>query len=605
MRLGWLKELWRDRVALLRLLKPVGGVAMTGLLATHLVVAVAPPGVALATGWLVREADVGWSLAGLLAPLCVIAVLILLSQVGEALREPLELLASRRVDGRFRARIRARVAATPGIRYLEDNEYVVAVGRASELGGWRERTPGTAATGQLTVLSRMFSALASAAVIAGYSPLLAVGVLAMILVMRSIIRRQWIHLNVLWDVWTDDRLRMDYWSSTLTGLDTSKEVRLFGLARWLADRRQDQALGWITELWRERRRILRAQGWTFLLAAVSGFAAFYVPAAAVQSGSMTVADLITVVVAAWGVFAIGNMGWEAFDIEHGKGALRAYARLAVSEADRGRRELPVSATPASLRFQGLSHRYPGATRPVLDRLDLNVGSGEVLAVVGRNGAGKTTLVKVLAGLYKPTAGRITADGVDLAEVDPDHWRRHITAVFQDFVRYPGTVRENIVLGAPEVPPDDEAIRAALELAGGGALLARLPAGLDSLLARDYTGGIDLSGGEWQTIAIGRALYAVRHGRRVLVLDEPTAHLDVRAEADFYGRVIGAVTDATIILISHRLSTVRRADRIVFLEAGRIVEQGTHDELVAGSGRYAQLYELQARRFRSPRDPVTS
>lgn len=602
----WWRELWRDRVALLRLLRPVGGPTLAGLVVAHLFVALAPPGVALSTGWLVRETAGTPALTELLVPLSVIAVVILTGQLAEALREPVELLAARRVDGAFRARIRARVSAAAGIQHLEDTEYMVAVGRASELGGWRERTPGTAAVGQVTVLGRMFSALASAAVIAMYSPPLAVGILAATLVIRSIIRRQWIYLNVLWDVWTDDRLRMDYWSTTLTGLAMSKEVRLFGLAEWLADRRHRQILGWLSELWRERRRILRSQGWTFLLAAVSGFAAFIVPAVAVRSGSLTVADLITVVVAAWGVFAIANMGWEAFDIEHGKGALRALDRLKVTEPTgrapvQGRREPAAARTPPTIRFEGTSYRYPASRRPVLDDLDLRVAPGEVLAIVGRNGAGKTTLVKLLASLYQPTGGRLTADGVDLAEVNPDGWRRQLSAVFQDFVRYPATVRENIALGAPEAPPDDAEIRAALELAGGGELLDRLPAGLDTLLARDYTGGVDLSGGQWQTIAISRALYAVTHGRRVLILDEPTAHLDVRAEADFYGRVISAVTDTTVILISHRLSTVRRADRIVFLETGRIVEQGTHDELIAGGGRYAELYELQARRFRPHED----
>jgi ATP-binding cassette subfamily B protein len=233
---------------------------------------------------------------------------------------------------------------------------------------------------------------------------------------------------------------------------------------------------------------------------------------------------------------------------------------------------------------------------VLDGLDLEIRPGEVLAVVGRNGAGKTTMLKVLAGLQQPTEGRVSVDGVDLNRLDIDSWRRRISAVFQDFVHYPLTVRENIALGAPEVDATDEEIMAAATAAGAADVVEQLPHGLDTLLTREHRGGVDVSGGQWQKIAIARAMFAVANGRRLLILDEPTSHLDVKAETTFYEQVIAAVTGVTIVVISHRLSTVRNADRIVMLTGGRVTETGDHRELMDLDGYYAKLYRLQADRF---------
>jgi ABC-type multidrug transport system fused ATPase/permease subunit len=229
---------------------------------------------------------------------------------------------------------------------------------------------------------------------------------------------------------------------------------------------------------------------------------------------------------------------------------------------------------------------------VLDRLDLVIPAGSSLAIVGQNGAGKTTLAKLLCRLYDPQSGAIEADDIDLRDLDVAEWRGRITAVFQDFIRLEMPLRDNV---APSGAPD-EVVRTALESAGAAGL-----AGLDTILARGYTGGTDLSGGQWQRVALARALAAVQLGAGVVLLDEPTAQLDVRGEAEIFERILTATRRCTTILISHRFSTVRQADRICVLEGGRVVELGTHDELMALRGRYQTMFDLQAQRFNAAED----
>jgi ABC-type multidrug transport system fused ATPase/permease subunit len=229
---------------------------------------------------------------------------------------------------------------------------------------------------------------------------------------------------------------------------------------------------------------------------------------------------------------------------------------------------------------------------VLDGFDLTIPAGSSLAIVGQNGAGKTTLAKLLCRLYDPQAGAIEVDGVDLRDFDLRSWRSRVASVFQDFIHFESSLRDNVApLGAP-----DEMVFAALESAGAAKL-----GELDMVLARGYQGGTELSGGQWQRIALARALCAVQLGAGVVLLDEPTAQLDVRGEAEIFNRILAYLGDpatrgCTTILISHRFSTVRHADRICVLEHGRVIELGTHEELMSRGGRYRTMFDLQAQRF---------
>jgi ATP-binding cassette subfamily B protein len=245
-------------------------------------------------------------------------------------------------------------------------------------------------------------------------------------------------------------------------------------------------------------------------------------------------------------------------------------------------------------FEGVSFRYPGSSRPLLDGIDLTIGAGEVVALVGANGAGKTTIVKLLCRLYDPDEGRITIDGIDLREFRPEELRRQISVVFQDFVHYHLTARENIWFGDVSRSSEDAGIIKAATTAGADSVLRRLPRGYDTVLGTMFREGEELSVGEWQKVAIARAFF---HEAQLLVVDEPTSSLDAQAEADLFEKLRALVADRATFLISHRFSTVRMADRIYVVEDGRILETGSHEELMLRGGKYASLFQMQAAPYR--------
>ncbi|GAA4975767.1 ABC transporter ATP-binding protein [Actinoplanes utahensis] len=588
----------RERLALLALFRLAGPGYATVLIVAHTVAAVSPAALALATGGLVATmtGTGGVTLsAGAGRMLLVFAALLLAEQAAEMTREITDRLAADEIDRRVRRRVRRLAAAPPGIEHLESPGFADDALRASDngSGGWGTRSAGTAATGQIRLLFRWGCALVSAGLLAAYFPVLAAGLVLGSLLMRAIVRQQWIGVVEVWDDLVPEERRGGYWADLAAGPAAAKEVRLFGLGGWVIEQRRISERVRLLATGTAGRAMLRRQGYvltpTFLLAA----SALLVPGLAAARGQITVAALATCLGAAWGVFRVAGVGLEAFDIEYGAGAVRALDRLE-------RRHLPRSAVtagggraagsgPPLIRFEGVAFGYPGADRPTLRGLNLDIRPGEVIGVVGVNGAGKTTMIKLLAGLYRPDTGRITVDGADLADHDVHAWRRRITVVFQDFIRYPLSIRDNIALGAADHPP----------LPAGTVAGLAGDIGRDDLevpLSRGRTGGTDLSGGQWQRLAFARALYAVRCGRDVVVLDEPTAHLDVRAESEFFDRMVAEVRGATVLLISHRLSTIRNADRIVLIDGGRIAATGTHDELLAAGGAYAGLFRLQAARF---------
>ena len=369
----------------------------------------------------------------------------------------------------------------------------------------------------------------------------------------------------------------------------SKELRLFGIVDWVLDRfvaRRTRLHALQYEATRLREKPV---AWSLLIVVSANVVVFWSLASAAANGSATLAQVIVFAQAAVGtsMIAFGGLNW-ALDGSAAPVAavLRLEPAMAAGGALRpGTRE--ASGLPSqAIRFRDLTFAYPGGA-PVLEHLDLTIPAGTSLAIVGQNGAGKTTLAKLICRLYDPAAGAIEIDGVDLRDLDVDAWRQRLAAVFQDFVRFELPLRDNV---APAGAPDED-VRAALVAAGAADLAA-----LDTILARGYDGGTDLSGGQWQRVALARALCRVRLGAGVVLLDEPTAQLDVRGEAEIFDRILAATRHCTTILISHRFSTVRHADRICVLEHGRVVEIGTHDELMAKGGRYRTMFDLQAQRF---------
>ena len=369
----------------------------------------------------------------------------------------------------------------------------------------------------------------------------------------------------------------------------AKEVRLFGLAAWTIDRFVARRTRLHTLQYQATRLREKPVVWSLLLVIGANVAVFWSLANAAVDGSLTLAQVVVFAQSAVGVsmIAFGGLNWA---LDGAAAPVGAVMRLEAAMAPAG--ALPSGSRPAAsmpareIRFRDLTFAYPGGS-PVLDGFDLSIPAGSSLAIVGQNGAGKTTLAKLLCRLYDPQSGAIEIDGVDLRDVALESWRDRVAAVFQDFTRFELPLRDNV---APAGAPED-VVRSALASAGAANL-----ASLDTVLARGYEGGTDLSGGQWQRVALARALCAVQLGAGVVLLDEPTAQLDVRGEAEIFDRILAATRLCTTILISHRFSTVRHADRICVLERGHVIELGTHDELMAKGGRYRTMFDLQAQRF---------
>jgi ATP-binding cassette, subfamily B, bacterial len=376
----------------------------------------------------------------------------------------------------------------------------------------------------------------------------------------------------------------------------AKEVRLFGLAGWTVERFITRRKRLYELQYRATRLREKSVIWCMIIVIAANAAVFAALGFETVSGNLSLDRLVVYAQVALGVslIAFGGLNWA---LDGAAAPVAAVARLGPAMAPLGRLAAghrPATGMPSQdIASRDVSFTYPGSGRAVLSRLDLTVPAGTSLAIVGQNGAGKTTLAKLLCRLYDPNSGAINVDGVDLRDVEPDGWRRRIAAVFQDFVRFELPLRENV---DPTRKASDDEIRDALVDAGAGNL-----AELDTPLAKGYSNGIDLSGGQWQRVALARALCAVRRGAGLVLLDEPTAQLDVRGEAEVFDKVLQATRNATTILISHRFSTVRHADRICVLEHGRVVELGSHDELMALGGRYKTMFELQAKRFEATMD----
>ncbi|HYL74641.1 MAG TPA: ABC transporter ATP-binding protein [Bryobacteraceae bacterium] len=372
---------------------------------------------------------------------------------------------------------------------------------------------------------------------------------------------------------------------------SAKELRLFGLAKWTVERFTSRRRRLLDLQWEATRLREKPVLWSLLLVLSANIAVFWALAADSVAGRLALAQVVTFISAAasTSMIAFGGLSWALDGASAPAGAVRRLREAmrpagALASGTRAAAGMPAR----EIRFRNLSFAYPLTDALVLDGFDLTIPAGSSLAIVGQNGAGKTTLAKLLCRLYDPKTGAIEIDGIDLRDFDIESWRRRITAVFQDFIRFELPLRDNV---SPSGNAPDPVIQAALVEAGAADL-----AGLDTVLARGYEGGTELSGGQWQRIALARALCAVKLGAGLVLLDEPTAQLDVRGEAEIFERILAATRRTTTILISHRFSTVRHADRICVLEHGKVIELGTHDELMALGGRYHTMFELQASRF---------
>ena len=397
-----------------------------------------------------------------------------------------------------------------------------------------------------------------------------------------------------WKVYYSDPVvkagrRAEYLYKLAVDAPAAKEIRVFGLGDWAVDligAGRRVVVDVILRSQRVRRGELAA---AIVLVLGSNALVFWRLAADASAGHLAVASLVVFAQAAVGTSALafGDFDWWLRGVtEQIPPILRLTPRMAAAGALSSGVRPAADMPQREIRFEDVGFAYGGGA-PVLDGFDLTIPAGSSLAIVGPNGAGKTTLAKLLCRLYDPDAGAILVDGTDLRELNLDSWRSRLAAVFQDFVRYELPLRANVApAGAP-----DTVIAAALAAAGAGDL-----ADLDTTLSRAYVGGTDLSGGQWQRVALARALCSVRLGAGLVLLDEPTAQLDVRGEAEIFDRILQATRGLTTILISHRFSTVRHADRICVLEHGRVVETGSHAELIERRGRYREMFELQAKRF---------
>jgi ABC-type bacteriocin/lantibiotic exporter with double-glycine peptidase domain len=547
----------------------------------------------IAMGALVSAVQHG---ADLGEPLAVAGVIFVLLQILAPIHQEVSANLGDRTAALLYDRLTLACVRPPGLGHLEDPKLTsdLTVARDFDLG----------MTGPPLALSMDFIAaglidllggLASAVVLARYRWWAALLLAGAWLATHWLLRE-----SAVWRDRNTDEVRAaqrdsDYAYRLAVDPPAAKELRLFGLVGWTMDRLITSR----TRLHRLQYEATRLREksvlWCMLLVIGANVVVFWSLASAAASGDLDLGLLVVYALSAVGASAIafGGLNWA---LDGAVAPVAAVLRLEPAMARVG--ALPNGARDAAdrpareIRFRDVSFSYPSSSQRVLDHFDLTIPAGTSLAIVGQNGAGKTTLAKLLCRLYDVQGGAIEIDGVDLRDLDLESWRDRIAAVFQDFIRFERSLRDNVVPRGGT----DEAIATALDAAGAANL-----ATLDTILARGYPGGTDLSGGQWQRVALARALCAVQLGAGLVLLDEPTAQLDVRGEAEIFERILAATRRCTTILISHRFSTVRHADRICVLERGKVVELGSHAELMARGGRYRTMFELQAQRFNATED----
>ena len=555
-----------------------------------------PAGFAIASGVLVAAVEHHQALG---VPLAVVGIVFILMQVLGPLHTALSANLGDRTAAYLYDELTGACLGPPGIGHLEDPELAADLQVARDFDRGMTAPPLSVSMDFIaTGLVDMVAGLAQAAVLFGFAfwapPVLAAAWLSTHWLLRE---------SAVWKDRNTDEVRQaqrdaEYAYRLAVDPPAAKELRIFGLPDWVLDRfvisrRRLHELQYQATRMRERSVV-----GAMLIVLAANVGVFWLLGAAALGHRIGLGPLVVYAQAAVGtsMIAFGGLNWA---LDGAAAPVAAVGRLKAATARAGTvtsGSLPAAGMPlAQIRFRNVSFAYPAAPdRPVLSGLDLDIPARSSLAIVGLNGAGKTTLAKLLCRLYDPQSGSIEVDGTDLKDLDLASWRQQVTAVFQDFVRFELTLRENVIprLAATAKPSQfDPAATAALHASGAAGL-----ASLDTVLAKGYTGGTELSGGQWQRVALARAMAAVHLGAGLVLLDEPTAQLDVRGEAEIFESVLAATRSCTTILISHRFSTVRHADRIAVIEDGAVAELGSHDELMELHGRYWTMFTLQAQRF---------
>jgi ATP-binding cassette, subfamily B, bacterial len=614
-----LRELVQARVDIARVLPRAGAPLTVAVALVNLVAGLLPVVFVIATSVMlgrvpaaVRGGLHSGAWHSLLAVFAVAAAAFVVQQLVTPFATSLGELVARRIDGQVYDDLMAASLRSPGVGPLEDQEVLDDLRGAANALEFVIQSPGQACAGMLALIAR-YTQLAGYAVAVGvaYSWLAAAGLTVAVLLFRYGQRGGLRKYAALRFTLSALERKTDYLRRLAIQPPAGKEIRIFGLTQWLRSSLRDACLAVLKPVWAERRRVylwpfIWFGLWGLIVAAVT----FGVMGADATHHGLTLFRFVLVIQASLAALRLSEFYPEAdLATAIGMNAYKAVQRfaarieslaevtpVAVSVADGGVLAAAVPDPVSEIRFDQVTFSYPGQQRMIFDGLDLSIAAGRCTAIVGLNGAGKTTLVKLLARLYDPALGAVRSDGVDIRSYPLDEWRGKIAVIFQDFARYEAPAADNIAFGAIGYRDDEQGIRSAAEAVGMSQTLDQLPRGLDTPLARHLTNGVDLSGGQWQRIALARALFALRHGSPIVVLDEPTASLDVRAEAQFFDEFADLTHGATTLLISHRFSTVRHADTIVVLADGRVTEQGSHEELIARGGRYAELFRLQAERF---------